>query len=169
MKYFTSKWWSETSLEEGDDTFERYRAYINSVRSKLSAKILRLVEVVDLHDARVRSLALDADTESLVIKLDGYDYLPLSQGRKPTDLQIGIHYEGVSAFFVTGRQHYAWFKNSDLGYNEIEVIGRGRFEHRMLFDTGDEVTIRFRKLRVETSPKQRAAPKLSGRRAQTRT
>ena len=157
MKYYTSKWWSETSLEEGDDTNERYRAYINAVRPKLSAEILRLVETISLHDARVRSLALDADTESLVIKLDGYDYLPLSHGRKPTDLQIAIHYEGVSAFFVTGSQHYSWFKYSDLGYNEIEVIGRCKFEHRMLFSTGDEVTIRFRKLTVETPPKQKTA------------
>lgn len=167
MKYFTSKWWSETCLEEGDDTFERYRAYINSVRSKLPPEVLRLVEGVSLHDARVRSLALDAKAALLVLKLDGFDYSPLSEGKRPTNLQIALRYEGLSAFSVTGK-HGTWFKESDLGYLEIEVLGRGKFEHRMLFDSGDEITIRFRNLTVETSPKQKPALKASARRTQTR-
>ena len=169
MKFYTSKWWSETSLEEGDDTNERYRAYINSVRAKLSADIVRLIETVSLHDAKVRSLALAADTESLVIKLDGYDYSPLSRGKQPTELSIVIYYKGISQIFVTGKpsSRCAWFKKSDLSYHEIEVVGRGKFEHRMLFDSGDEIAIRFRKLNVETSPKQTSALKTSARPTQT--
>ena len=163
MKFYTSKWWSETSLEEGDDTNERYRAYINSVRSKLSAEILRLVETVSLHDAKVRNLALDSDQASLVIQLEGYDYHRLSQGKQPTGLNITIGYEGLSAFFVTGKPspHSAWFKDGDLGYHEIEVLSRDKFEHRLLFDTGDEVTVRFRRLTIETVPKPNAANRKS--------
>ena len=155
MKFYTSKWWSETSLEEGNDTNERYRAYINSVRSKLSAEILSLVEDISLHDARVKALTLDANTESLVLRLAGFDYRPLSQGKQPPKLNVTLRYEGISAFSVTGNSspHRAWFGKSHLGYNEIEVVGRGKFKHRMLFDSGDEVAVTFRKLTVETSPK----------------
>ncbi len=167
MKYYTSTWWSETALEEGDDTNERYSAYINSVRPKLSAEILRLVETVSLHDARVESIALDSDAATLSLTLNGYDYRPLSEGKRPGELHIAIRYEGVSAFAVTGAQG-GWFQNSDLGYHEIEVVDRNQIEHRMLFDTGDEVVIRFRKLAVETSPRKRVAPRKSRRAIQTR-
>jgi hypothetical protein len=37
----------------------------------------------------------------------------------------------------------------DLGYDEIEVLGGGMFEHRLLFSSGIELAIEFAAFHLE--------------------
>jgi len=166
MKYFTSKWWSFDSCEEGDDTFERYRSYIASIRDKLSPDPLTLVEQVSLHDARVRSFSLSGPRKRAKLILAGYDYSPLDRGDPPAKVRFTLQYQGISALLVRGRcnELCAWFKNSDLGYSELECLPGDVFEHRMLFSSGNEVIVRFRQFELESVPAGTARRPRSARR-----
>jgi len=152
MKYFTSRWWSVDSCEEGDDTFKRYRSYIASIRDQLSPDLLTLVEQVSLHDARVRSFALSGPRERAKLVLAGYDYSPVDRGEPPAMVRFTLRYRGVSGFLVHGRGGRAWFKHSDLVYNELEWLPGDVFEHRMLFSSGNEMIVRFREFGIESVP-----------------
>ena len=66
--------------------------------------------------------------------------------RSYQDCRIQLTYRGVERLVSTadpatglpGPHGYG-----DLGYDELDAVGPGVFEHRMLFSTGIELPIRF--------------------------
>jgi hypothetical protein len=153
MKFFTRKWWSETCTEAGDDTFERYSAYIESIRDRLTVGLVELVDRVSLHDARVTSFKITSKTCNARLLLDGFDWAARTTGQ-PAPARIALAYTGLIQVVIRGgaRRCHAWFQNADLGYNEIELVGRNAFEHRMLFDSGQELVLRFKDIEVRMKP-----------------
>jgi hypothetical protein len=68
--------------------------------------------------------------------------------------RIAITYSGVSAFYSTSDPDKSLMGPGgygDFGYDEIEVLGSGLFEHRIIFSSGVELGFRFTALSFEVS------------------
>ena len=141
MKYFTLAWWADGTDDTGTE-IQEYHRYLDSVRDSLPADLRRLSEDIGLHDARLRRLHFAHG--ALELSLDGFGFD--EQSRAYFDRQLRLTYGGVSTLGSTadpktglgGPHGYG-----DLGYDEMEVIGAGVFEHRMLFSSGIELHVRF--------------------------
>ncbi len=155
MKYFTIDQWivdqePETSAEPGPTSYEQYLTYVDGIRPQLPAEFQPLTREVILHDARL--VAMKATTEESTVKLT------LTPGPH-TDrdwVQLELLYIGV------GRVHFKSDPDKglagpngfgDLGYDEIELLGGGMFEHRMLFSSGIELSIEFAAFHLERHQK----------------
>jgi hypothetical protein len=141
MKFMTIDKWSGTN---GDalEALKEYQRYLDSVFATLPLELQRFTSKVSLHDARMRHLRLAAGL--LKLKLDGSGYQ--EETRSYFDRRFDLTYGGVDSLTSTadpdtglpGPHGYG-----DLGYDEIEVLANGRYEHRMLFSTGIELHVQF--------------------------
>jgi hypothetical protein len=143
MKHFTIQWWSG-EIDDQMPAFKAYEAYLAEVKPRLPADLRRLTEDVSLHDSRLRRLLLASDKKELVIDLDGWGR---DEGHQSYHaVKIRLAYGGVFSFEsladpeagLAGPHGYG-----DLGYDEIEILGPGLFQHRMLFSTGVEFAVTF--------------------------
>jgi hypothetical protein len=143
MKYFTFSWWA------GDDSEEEakpkdYSAYIGRILPDLPSDLQRFVRSCSLHDASLTRLRLSVAERSLTLELVGGchdDSLPNSYARR-----FRLTYLGVSEFVSTANPNRGLGGPpgyGDLGYDEIEIVGPGLYEHRMIFSTSIEFQIRF--------------------------
>jgi len=149
MKFFTIDWWSGEIKDDHMDSLDRYRAHIEKILPKLTEDHCRLVNEVTLHDAFLRSLSVDYTDASIILNLDGtgYDESTKSYFRRHFELR----YDGVQSVRsdadpdkgLPGPHGYG-----DLGYDEIDVLERGLFEHRMLFSTGITLFISHREFQL---------------------
>ena len=160
MKYFTLDGWIGDQDADDDGTaaaraVKAYKAYLASVQSALPAHFKRLLAEFCIHDGRLRHMAVDLPAGMVVLRFDAGD-VTMREGR-----DISFHYGGVDFLESTadpdrglpGPHGYG-----DLGNDEIEVLDGGLLEHRLLFSTGVELTLRFRTFRVEEHPmRERAA------------
>jgi hypothetical protein len=141
MKFMTIEKWSGTN---GDalEALKEYRQYLDSVFATLPSEVQRLISKVSLHDARLRHLQLAAG--KLKLKLDGSGYEEEPRGY--FGRRFDLTYEGVDSLTSTADPDAGLpgpYGYGDLGYDEIEVLANGRYEHRMLFSTGIEMHVRF--------------------------
>lgn len=143
MKYFTIQWWAG-GIENQLPAFNAYDAYVEAVKGRLPIDLRRLLEDVSLHDSRLRRLTLMPEMKTLSIDLDGFGH---DEGHTSYhDLRLQLNYSGVIAIEsfadpdigLAGPHGYG-----DLGYDELEVLESGRFQHRMLFSTGIELSVTF--------------------------
>lgn len=124
------------------EALKEYGQYLDSVFATLPAELQRFTSKVSLHDARMRHLHLAAGI--LKLKLDGSGYQ--AEPRSYFKRRFELTYEGVHSLTSTadpeaglpGPHGYG-----DLGYDEIEVLANGGYEHRMLFSTGIELHVQF--------------------------
>lgn len=151
MKYFTPKWWA-MEVESTDAVVAHYGRYIDSIRSKLTPALRSLHDEVSLHDSKVRRFTVDIPSQTVAITLHGFTDPWTPEGQ--TGRRFDLRYEGVTTVESTNEGEWGSeaFDNSDLGYCEIELLPDGRWEHRMLFASGIELTIRFRDLRLHYEP-----------------
>lgn len=141
MKFMTIHKWSGTN---GDalKALKEYQAYLDSVQATLPSELQRFTSKVSLHDARMRRLHLAAGL--LKLELDGCGYQ--EESRSYVNRRFALTYGGVDSLTSTadpdsglpGPHGYG-----DLGYDELEVLANGHYEHRMLFSTGIELLVRF--------------------------
>lgn len=136
MKYFTSDWWA-SGCEEPPDVFERYNAYLSSVRTRLPAAMVDFNARHTLHDSRLESTVCDFDNRTVGMRLLGWDQV----------FERRVHYK--LCFSGMSRFHQAVPiceciepELGDLGYVEIEVI-EPALEMRMLFASSAEFRINF--------------------------
>ena len=154
MKYFTIQWWSG-EFEDQMVACRSYEAYLNSVKHRVPADLRRLSEDVSLHDSRLRRLVLTPEKGELTIDLDGCG--PDEGQPSFHELKIRLSYSGVASFEseadpeagLPGPHGYG-----DLGYDEIEILESGLFQHRMLFSTGVEFAVTFSGFKL-TAEKQK--------------
>ncbi len=141
MKYFTLKWW-EGKVKNQMAVNDKYCRYMESVQASLPADLKRLHWDVSLHDSHLRRLHFMDGT--LELRLDGERR---DKGKySPGSREFRLTYRDVRSLTSTadpkkglgGPHGYG-----DLGYDEIEVISAGLFEHRILFSSGIELQIRF--------------------------
>ena len=149
MKFFTIDWWSGEIKDDHMDVFNRYRAHIEKILPELTEDHCRLVNEVALHDARLLSLSGDYTGASIILSLDGsgYDESTKSYFHRHFELR----YDGVQSLRsdadpdkgLPGSHGYG-----DLGYDEVDVLEPGLFEHRMLFSTGITLSICHREFQL---------------------
>ena len=135
MKYFTSEWWGRDEPADPDPV-PLYRAYYESVRHKLPADLVAAHDAEPLHDATLHLVELVAQALRVV--------LMVHEARRSRPLTLV--YRGVSSFrTVVDGSGSAGTPNAfgHLGYQEVEVVGEGHFEHRLLFASGIELHVRF--------------------------
>ena len=149
MKFFTIEWWSGEIEDDHMDVFDRYREHIEGILPELTEDHCRLVNEVTLHDAHLLSLSGDYSDASMILSLvgSGYDESTKSYFQRHFELR----YDGVQSVRseadpekgLPGPHGYG-----DLGYDEVDVLEPGLFEHRMLFSTGITLSIRHREFHL---------------------
>ena len=159
MKYFTLDGWIGDQ-DRGDDgtaaarAVQAYKTYLAGVRPELPGDFRRLLADYCIHDGRLRHMTVDLPAGIVVLRFDAGD-VTMRQGR-----DISLHYGDAILVETTadperglpGPHGYG-----DLGNDEIELLDGGLLEHRLLFSTGIELTLRFRTFRLEEHPKPRPA------------
>jgi hypothetical protein len=140
MKYFTLEWWANHC---DINVFDTYDTYINQNRTRILADLLQIYDEVSLHDARLRSMIVLPEVKTTSIELDGCRLL---ENGNYASREIWLSYSKVDYFKITADPNRGLAGPhgfGDLGYDEIEVIKDGLFEHRMIFSSGIEIQIRF--------------------------
>ena len=145
MKFFTIEWWSG-DVENQMSVFDEYSEHIERIRSQLQADHMVLLNDVSLHDSHLTNLAVSCADDSLVIELDGYGFDVSTNSH--FGRYFSLIYDGVVSFVSTadadkglpGPHGYG-----DLGYDEIDILDSGVFEHRMLFSSGIVLKVKHRK------------------------
>ena len=136
MRFFTlADWCGEWG--RGNDPQAEYASHLDGIRDRLPPQLLALQETISLHDTRLRTFVLLPPDGSLRIELSSYS----------GEERIELVYQGVERFEssadpamgLRGPHGYG-----DLGYDEVDVLPDGTFEHRILFSTGIEFRIVFR-------------------------
>lgn len=145
MKYFSIKYWSD--WDEADPIGIAYKAYIQSIRSKLPHDLQLLSGAggnIALNDGGIEKYFVSVPDAYATIEMNcQYDDLNGALGQR----KVSLHYKFMEVFSSTidpngGASHYGGY--GDHGFDEIELIGDNLYEHRMLFDGGIEIAIRFR-------------------------
>lgn len=101
-----------------------------SLRDRLPPDLLALQDTVSHHDATLVSLTGSLEDRSAILKL-----------RPPGVGQVELRYSGLTSFASTatpGQSLRGAGGYGDLGYDEVDVLEDGTFEHRILFSTSIE-------------------------------
>jgi len=125
---------------------KEYQKYFEEIKEKIPHAYLKLVREIFLHDANLREIKFNASSSSLQLVLDASDITR----REPK--KIMLKYNQVKSFssfsdptkYLPGPGGYG-----DLGYEEFDVIEEGLFSHAMLFSSGIELIVAFRKFDFE--------------------
>ena len=136
MKYFTSEWWGIRDGPAGPDPVPVYRAYYESLRGVLPPDLVAAHDAEPLHDATLHEVEVAGAV--LRVRLTVYT----ERESRP----LTLVYSRVTSFrtVVEGSGNAAPPNAfGHLGYQEVEVVGDGQFEHRLLFASGIELHIRF--------------------------
>lgn len=151
MKYFTLKWWA-METDKPESVIADYERYIGTIRSRLTPALHSLLGEVSLHDSKVRKFAVDIPNQTVSILLHGFADPWSPEGQ--TGRRFELSYEGVTAVESTNENGCTSeaLDESDLGYDEIELLPDNLWEHRILFGSGIELTIRFRDLKLKYQP-----------------
>jgi hypothetical protein len=157
VRFFTMAWWCGVQTGEGGDPAADYAAHLAAIRDRLPPDLLATEELVSLHDTRLRELRLLIAEESLSLGLDSY----------AGDERLTLLYSGVERFESSADPEVGLGGPAgygDLGYCEADVLPGGAFEHRLLFSTGIELVVVFRKFWLQRTKNayQGAAPHRGG-------
>ena len=148
MKYFTFEWWNGESASDPDPV-TAYQKHMASILDRLPSGFKDLEKSISLHDSKVRTVAVDVVNATIEVVLDGYQY---HQKTPATHCEITMRYGQVKAFASSAdysRKLGGPGGYGDLGYDEIDILADGTFEHRILFSTGIEWTIQFGVFAIE--------------------
>ncbi len=145
MKYFSIKCWSK--WDEADPIGKAYKQYIQSIRAELPSDLQLLTGAggdISLNDGTIRKYFVSLPQACVDVEMDcDYEDPNGAFGER----MVSLHYKAVEAFSSSvdpdsGRPLFGAY--GDHGFDEIELVENGLYEHRMLFDGGIEIAIRFR-------------------------
>jgi hypothetical protein len=137
LRFFTFDWWCGNQTQHVGDPSADYARHLDAIRDRLPSQLLAVQESVHLHDARLRQLVVLPAAASARLVLESYS----------GDERFALTYTGVERMESTadpstglrGPHGYG-----DLGYDEVDALPSGAFEHRLLFSTGIELVLVFR-------------------------
>ena len=177
MKYFSIedwKTWEPWDRIQADR--KRYHEYIGTIRHKLPPDLLRLCDFslgwsekrLSLNDCQMQQISTDYAAQTVTFVLSGgYD----DAGGRQIGLRcFTLKYSGVTVFHIGAGSESAYnpvpdwepqaepqavitsdgITFDDHGWDEIELLGDGMIEHRMLFASGTEIAVRFRGFTLDT-------------------
>jgi hypothetical protein len=140
MRFFTLDWWC--GFQEGNfakGPLEDYRSFLATIRDRLPPGLLALQEKISLHDGDLRELELWTSRATIKMIIHGDDG---SGGFQ----RFRLDYSGVSLFQSMADPEFGLPGPNGYGrwgYDEVDVLQNGEFEHRILFSSGIEIVIRF--------------------------
>lgn len=149
MKYFTKEWWGGA----GDPTAagKAYWGYIATIRNALPQELARLLEEISLHDSAVESFTVNPEDHEALLILNGSSDPWCRSKQQDRPRRLTLRYAGVTE--VTMRNGdgvpVTDLDDSDMGYDEIEALPGGLFQHRMLFASDNELHLTFEGFHVE--------------------
>lgn len=150
MKYFTIDHWMAGQDLSNDPALtrvaeEEYERYFRSVRDRLPAAYLRMIDEWYLHDSTLAALDVDPASRSTRLRLASWKH-----DRSGGILEITYH--GVTSVRAVSDPKKGLPGPSgfgDLGYDELEILNDDLFEHRILFSSGIELRFTFGSLEYE--------------------
>ena len=72
MKYFTKEWW-ERGCEDAQPLFQRYEAYLASVRSQLPPELVAFDAAHTLHDSEVKRIICNFEYKTVTLVIHGWN------------------------------------------------------------------------------------------------
>ncbi len=150
MKYFTKEWVNgNLSDEECDCIRKEYLSYMNRVKESLPLSVRSLATEINIHDGLFTSVIMD--TQNILLKLE------LLIG----DLQVGyedltLKYSDVdfSLLDTSLLETLANSSETEALYDEVEDVGNGLYQHRIIFWPGGHLCIQFKNLEVQRVPRK---------------
>lgn len=149
MKYFTKEWcFSKLDDDEIEQRLQSYRNYIESIYKQLPFVLKLLVQSINLHDGRLKVVSFSPEKKKLVIRGVFGDL-------ESNYFILEIKYLMVSNVSIDSL--LCIFKNQELEIlsDEIEVLAKNLFSHRILFSTQKDIDIQFQDIELtvqNTSP-----------------
>jgi hypothetical protein len=148
MRWLTTEWVGASgemlTAEEVDERAAAYQRHLDSLMPQLPDE-LRALAAAGLHDGRLErwEAAMPARLVLLVVCGDrqrGYE-------------RLAIEYRDAELVAATDHDLSKWFADPDteLLYQELDVLPDGRFEHRHLLWPAGEFAVRFDDARVSSS------------------
>ena len=144
MKYYTFAWWA--GEVEDETVVSRYWAYLDGVKAQLPEAVRAFAYEHNLHDALLLKMHVNPTARTVQCEYDGWDrtsYYPRRYTLVYTDVEA-LETGGNPARPLGGPGGFG-----HMGYAEFECLADGLIEHRLLFSTGIELTLRFRGLTFE--------------------
>ena len=142
MKYFTKEW-CFSNLEEAEigKRIKSYKDYIDKIYEKLPFTLKILAKTLNIHDGIIKKVTFDMANDMLI--LEGVF----------GDLQVGyfslkVNYINVSN--INTDVLISNFRNQKVNVlsDEIEMISKNRFSHKMFFSTKKETEILFEDMEI---------------------
>lgn len=140
MRFLTMNWWA------GDDTADRgaeYEAHLERIWDRLPSSVQELSRI-PFHDTNLTRLTLSIPARELLLHME------LAGTKSGSNLLV--RYRDVEQFNTTGGADEGLAGPGgygDLGYDEVDITGAGRFIHRLLFSSGIELEITFGDVEIE--------------------
>lgn len=154
MRYFT-RGWATGDYDDAacDRALREYDERLAEIDPLLSDDLRRLSET-SLNDGLIESVVWDPQTRELTLSLvvGGPEYSTLR-----------LHYEGVFLGRSEDRlRRAALDRETEVLYDEIDVVVDGRFVHRLLFWPREELSIWFERLSLDLTARAGTAVELGG-------
>lgn len=155
MRFFTMAWWQGVQNGRADTPAADYRTHLDALRSRVPPERLPSLDALlglALHDANLRQLRMVPAAATLYVALEN---------RYAGGERFTLAYSGVERFasesHADGFSEHAY---GDLGYDEVDLSPTGALVHRMLFSSGIELAVVFRRFEVlrGTAAEPGAAP-----------
>ena len=138
MQFFTRAWLAgELTDEEYASSLSGYHQHLANISAHLSSQVREFIKVVDLHDGLIRKIVIDHTEKTLGLDL------------RCGNLQVGyydvdIQYRGIQL----GRPVVAILAGvaqaeGEILSDELDIVDDGGFEHRIIFDSYEEISILF--------------------------
>jgi hypothetical protein len=154
MRWFTRDWHSGDQQKTDEAPEEAYARHVSEIAPMLPAPLRMLAAgtQLNLHDGRITHWSWEPG-ESLKIQIECGD-LQAGHQRATLEYAGSVEVSGADADTVA-----TWLGGSDteLLYDEIDLLAPGRYEHRHLLWPQGEFAVRFDEAAVLQEPSTPAA------------
>jgi hypothetical protein len=148
MRFLTRAWHSGTMSDaEAEAVADAYRRHLASIKAVLPAAVRALADNLNLHDARIRRVALDADAREVRLDLRCGDRARGYEDVALTYIDAELEPAAVAALRAATED-----TATELLYDEVDLAGGRRFSHRFLFWPYREVEITYADVIAERAP-----------------
>ena len=145
MRFFTCAWHAgELPDAEFEAVPETYRRHLESLAAGLPGGVKALAEELNLHDARVRRITLDADLREVRLELRCGDRVAGYEDVVVTYVDTAITPDALTALRDATNDPTA-----EILYDEVDVTARRRFSHRLLFWPYRETELTFHDVAID--------------------
>jgi hypothetical protein len=145
MKYFTLK------RDVTEKQLTKYLKYQSSIKDKFPPQYFVLTKKIILHDAEVYQITFNG--KELSFSISARD-IKSRQGNIESWYSVVMVYSQVSELHYSkeAKNDYQLKSLGRLLYDEIEIL-RGKFQHRVLFESGMEFEVTFEKFDFKVGKK----------------